>query len=188
MPLLWPCQGESVFVRPLLYLPKLRWVNRPWPECSEEYTWWRFKKYIGRNCRLHRWRGRKTCLQAFLDEVGIPQVFSLWVVQRHPSAHCCRIHQETCWRLWCCDWSHFGFRSCSLGYYIRRSDAVSLGWRFWSLWKPWQFHQYATQIHRMRWSNTYFLRWIDENLLFSHPYVFCKGLLRYCRVHLSCNL
>lgn len=26
--------------------------------------------------------GRKTCLQAFLDEVEIPQVFSLWVVQR----------------------------------------------------------------------------------------------------------
>jgi len=65
----------------LLYLPKLRWVNRPWPECSKKYTWWRFKKYIGRNCRLHRWRGRKTCLQAFLDEVGILQVFSLWVVQ-----------------------------------------------------------------------------------------------------------
>ena len=56
-------------------------VNRPWPECSKKYTWWRFKKYIGRNCRLHRWRGRKTCLQAFLDEVGILQVFSLWVVQ-----------------------------------------------------------------------------------------------------------
>ena len=41
----------------------------------------RYDQNIGRNCRLHRWRGCKTCLQAFLDEVGIPQVFSLWVVQ-----------------------------------------------------------------------------------------------------------
>ena len=36
---------------------------------------------IGRNCRLHRWRGSKTCSQAYLSETGIPQIFSLWVVQ-----------------------------------------------------------------------------------------------------------
>ena len=42
---------------------------------------------IGRNCRLHRWRGSKTCLQAFLSEAGIPQIFSLWVVQVSPNDH-----------------------------------------------------------------------------------------------------
>ena len=36
---------------------------------------------IGWDGRLHRWRGSKTCLQAFLSETGIPQIFSLWVVQ-----------------------------------------------------------------------------------------------------------
>lgn len=40
---------------------------------------------IGWDGRLHRWRGSKTCSQAFLSEVGIPQIFSLWVV------HCTKL-------------------------------------------------------------------------------------------------
>lgn len=35
---------------------------------------------IGWDGRLHRWRGSKTCSQAYLSEAGSPQIFSLWVV------------------------------------------------------------------------------------------------------------
>ena len=37
---------------------------------------------IGWDGRLHLWRGSKTYSQAFLDETGSPQIFSLWVVQK----------------------------------------------------------------------------------------------------------
>ena len=35
---------------------------------------------IGWDGRLHRWRGSKTCSQAYLSEAGSLQIFSLWVV------------------------------------------------------------------------------------------------------------